>query len=527
MRKNYKKIVVITLCLTIVFNVVWLGTFTVSADNPTSGTCGGDLTWNYDENSYTLTIRGTGWMKGYSNTGTTAPWRPYYETMKTVLIESGVKSIGRYAFYGCTGLTSITIPDSVTNIESYAFSGCTGLTSVTIPDSVTSIGGSAFSGCTGLASITIPNSVTNIRFEAFDGCTGLTSLNIPDSVTSIEGEAFCGCTGITSITIPSNVSYIGSCVFSYCNGLASIKVSPGNAVYHSSKNCLIETANKILISGCKTSSIPEDGSVTSIGGGAFEGCAGLTNITIPDTVTSIGDAAFKCCTGLVSISIPGNVTKIGYAAFSGCTGITSVIIPNSVLSIGDYAFYNCNSIRIIYIPLNTTRIGVSAFQGTSLKDIYYGGDEADRHDLSIADNNSKVNYATWHYNSKMSDMTSNPDNPDNPGSDVSTATVSAPTGTKSLNWRYRAHLVASAENLPERCHIAWYEGNTKVSDNADFTTGSLTSNHTYTAKIVDASGTVVSNSAQEKTVKVEVKTDFFSKIISFFSRLFGSDVVDI
>ena len=104
-----------------------------------------------------------------------------------------VKSIGGSAFSGCTGLTSIEIPNSVTSIGDFTFSGCTGLTSIEIPNSVTNIGSSAFRGCTGLTSIEIPNSVTSIGSSAFSGCTGLTSIEIPNSVTSIGSSAFYGC----------------------------------------------------------------------------------------------------------------------------------------------------------------------------------------------------------------------------------------------------------------------------------------------------------------------------------------------
>ncbi|MBQ7407207.1 MAG: leucine-rich repeat protein, partial [Clostridia bacterium] len=120
------------------------------------------------------------------------------ESLKTVIITGGF-NIGDSAFKGCTGLTSITIPDSVTTIGDSAFKGCTGLTSITIPDSVTTIGNSAFSGCSGLTSITIPDSVTTIGNSAFKGCTGLTSITIPDSVTTIGNSAFSGCSGLTSI----------------------------------------------------------------------------------------------------------------------------------------------------------------------------------------------------------------------------------------------------------------------------------------------------------------------------------------
>ena len=135
-----------------------------------------------------------------------------------------VMSIGTLAFYYCSGLTSVTIPNSVTSIGESVFSRCSGLTSVTIPNSVTSIGGGAFSECSGLTSITIPNSVTSIGDYAFSSCSGLTSVTIPNSVTSIGWNAFFGCSGITSITIPNSVTSIGNYAFSGCSGLTSITI---------------------------------------------------------------------------------------------------------------------------------------------------------------------------------------------------------------------------------------------------------------------------------------------------------------
>ena len=127
-------------------------------------------------------------------------------------------NLGNHAFYGCTGLTSLTIPSSVTSIGDYAFSGCSGLTSLTLPSGVTSIGNHTFYGCSGLTSLTIPSGVTSIDWYAFAGCSGLTSLTIPSSVTSIGYGAFAGCSGLTSIYVyTKKLPELGYYVFNGCD----------------------------------------------------------------------------------------------------------------------------------------------------------------------------------------------------------------------------------------------------------------------------------------------------------------------
>ena len=214
-------------------------------------------------------------------------------------VEYPVDGIGYFAFYDCSNLTSITIPNSVTSIGIQTFYGCSSLTTITIPNSVTSIGGAAFAYCSALTSITIPNSVTSIGGVAFYYCTGLTTITIPNSVTSIEGNAF-----------------------RYCS-FTSIKVDADNNKYDSRDNCnaIIETKTNTLITGCKNTIIPN--SVTSIGGSAFEGCTGLTSITLPNSVTSIGDYAFMFAS-LTSITIPNSVTSIEDYAYSGCSKLEEV-----------------------------------------------------------------------------------------------------------------------------------------------------------------------------------------------------------
>ena len=193
-----------------------------------------------------------------------------------------VTSIGGNAFFGCTSLTSITIPESVVSIGDSAFAYCTSLTSVTIPDSVTSIGNVAFGVCESLTSIMIPDGVTIIGNLAFIGCTSLTSITIPDSVTTIGGYTFSDCSKLTSIDIPDSVTIIGSDAFSGCSSLSDITIPDG---------------------------------VTSIEVGTFSGCTSLTRITIPESVVSIGDSAFAYCTSLTSITFKGNAPTFGVTVF--------------------------------------------------------------------------------------------------------------------------------------------------------------------------------------------------------------------
>ena len=243
--------------------------------------------------------------------------------------------IGDYAFFRCSGLTSLTLPSGVTEIGDYAFFRCSGLTSLTIPSGVTEIGGNAFYCCSGLTSLTIPSGVTKIGDSAFDFCSGLTSLTIPSSVTWIGDNAFSGCSGLTSLTIPSSVTWIGDYAFYGCSGLTSIPLPSG---------------------------------VTKIGYSAFYGCSGLISLTLPSGVTEIGDYAFYGCSGLTSLTLPSGVTEIGSRAFSGCSGLTSLTLPSSLTSIGDRAFRGCSGLTSIYVYTEKLpSIGSDVFYGCNAK----------------------------------------------------------------------------------------------------------------------------------------------------------------
>ena len=193
---------------------------------------------------------------------------------------------------------------------------------------------------------------------------------IPNEVVEIEEYAFREnpdkISNMTSIFIPKSVKKIGTRYtfgggsLSACPELESIVVDKENPVYHSQDNCLIETATKTLISGCNYSVIPNDGSVTKIGSGAFERCKKLTSIVIPDCVTSIGAHAFQYCSSLRSVVLPTALKSLQKETFFGCQALENISIPNSVTKIGRACFYD-TGLRSIVIPEGVISIAKNAF----------------------------------------------------------------------------------------------------------------------------------------------------------------------
>ena len=255
----------------------------------------------------------------------------------SVIIPDSVTNIGDGAFCGCKALISITLPNGLTSINERVFAYCDSLTDITIPESVISIGNGAFERCTSLETITIPDSITsigdyafyccyelkNIKFSnnivsigssAFDGCTSLTSVILPCGVESVGEMAFCNCIELKSVYIPASVKYIGELPFGVCMNLESITAAKENKYYHSDGNSLIDTKNKVLITGSNNSIIPTDGSVEKIDMYAFVYCSKLTNILIPRTVQYIGECAFLA-TDIKKVTIYSNVETIGEMAF--------------------------------------------------------------------------------------------------------------------------------------------------------------------------------------------------------------------
>ena len=249
-------------------------------------------------------VNGGGYYYYYDYDGWSYIYGTYYD------------KIGDYAFKGCSGLTSLTLPATITTIGKYAFEDCTGLTSLNLPAGITSIGRRAFGGCSGLTSLTLPAGITSISDEAFYLCSGLTSLTLPAGITSIGSAAFCGCSGLTSLALPAGITEIGGSAFFACSGLTSLTLPAG---------------------------------ITEIGYQAFSYCSGLTSLTLPAGITSISDNAFYGCSGLTSLTLPAGITLIGESAFCGCSGLTSLTLPAGITEIGSSAFSYCSGLTSIYV----------------------------------------------------------------------------------------------------------------------------------------------------------------------------------
>ena len=265
-------------------------------------------------NGRTMTaIGGSGYLEDGSSSGTSVLG---LDIVENLVIENGIKIINIKAFYNCTNLISIIIPDSVTNIGGYAFCYCTNLKNIIIPHNITSIEEYVCCYCTSLTSVTIPDTATSIGKYAFYNCISLKNITLPNSVISIRSSAFSNCSSLENITIGGNIMSIGTNTFYKCTSLESITIPNG---------------------------------VTSIGVDAFSYCSNLTSVTIPNGVVRIYSSAFSYCTKLANITIGNSVTSIGSSAFKNCSSLTSITIPNNVTSIENWAFQNCTILESVTI----------------------------------------------------------------------------------------------------------------------------------------------------------------------------------
>ena len=339
-----------------------------------------------------------------------------------VTVADGTKTILDCAFLGCSQVTQVTIPESVTTIGAAAFANCTGLTTAVIPKNVTCIDTLTFGNCSALTSVTIPNSVTYIGNYTFLGCKNLTDIYYDgtqaqwntiyfgtvdnslknavihcsdgdfeyakssldsNGVLTIYGSGpfeqtnFENGESIKKAVIKEGITVLPLSIFSNCPNLTEIYVEPGNTSFTSIDGVLYTlNGDGLYRYPCaKEGTVNISDDVTTIYGGSFWGCTGITTMTIPDNVTEIGWGAFEYCTNLTQITLPKGITSIEFFTFLGCSELKAVAIPESVNCIESAAFLGCDN----------------------LTDIYYGGTEEQWKKITIENDNDPLDNATIHY----------------------------------------------------------------------------------------------------------------------------------
>jgi hypothetical protein len=303
------------------------------ASGTTSGGCNWILTGTTD--NYTLSITGAGAMGNYYS-ASAVPWYSYRTGIKTVDMQQDVTSIGTYAFYECSGLTSIAIPDLVTLIGYDAFFGCSDLTAVTIPNSVVSIGERAFNGCTGLTAVTIGTSVDFIGGYAFGDCPNLTTVNFNAVNCPFAEVPFVGCEAFTTLNIGNEVTIIPDYAFYGCTGLTAINVDESNTRFSSNNGVLFNKDQTTLIK--------------------YPAAKAGTSYTIPSSATEIGAWAFEHCRNLRTITVPASVVTIGNAPFGYIIGLQDVYFLSETAPAVQGCGIRCeaNSDFTIHIPFRNT-----------------------------------------------------------------------------------------------------------------------------------------------------------------------------
>ncbi len=422
----------------------------------TSGTCGENVSWSFDEVTGTLTISGEGAIEEYIG------WSGLGEKIKTLNIKDGITEICDFAFSDCTSLKTVYLPENLTKLGEFVFSGCTLLLNVEIPNGVVCIGDGAFYNCTSLEKVDIPDSVvtlgglvfrdcmslkevklseniTRIEQQTFLNCTSLYKINIPPKLISIGDFSFRECTSLESISLPSGLIRIEGAAFTDCKLLSDIKI-PDSVSFIAPQafdntgfyNNLANWENDVLYIGnhlivAKTTVEGEysikEGTV-NVASYAFADCSLLANVIVPESVKSFGFSVFlntefrtnednwennffyagnhliHAASSLAGeCNIKEDTKSIAAFAFTHKEKIESIIIPESVRIINENAFENCYGLKSVTIPLSVEIIGAGAFTGcNNLTTTNYAGTEEQWNTISIgADNEVLTENIVFNY----------------------------------------------------------------------------------------------------------------------------------
>ena len=344
--KKGKKILSILLVLT------FLLPFLPLQARAAGGSFGDGLSWSLDS-SGTLTISGKGAMPVFANIYA-PPWSNYGSSIKRVIVQEGVTTIGRCSFTNCSNLTSVSIAATVTGIYDMAFQG-TGLEEVTIPKSVSTLDG-AFERAEKLKKVTLEEGVSSVGSRAFAFCPALQSIILPASLKTIDPQAFMGSANLTSIQVAS-----------------------GNAAYCSDNGALLtkDKTRLVIVPDGKSGTYTVPGTVTTVGEFSFNECTKITKVVLPEGVKTIETYAFFGCENMTAIQLPDTLTSLGYAAFAYCESLNSISLPGKLEKLDYYTFDGCTALSEVYFRGNPPAvIEPGAFDGITATVYYPSGNSA-------------------------------------------------------------------------------------------------------------------------------------------------------
>ena len=359
---------------------------TMSAKTAESGYCGANLTWFYNPSDSSLTISGTGPMTNYSQDNH-APWYEYNDKIKSLKLESGMTTIGDYAFFFLSLVKEATIPEGVTSIGDYSFGGCAALNGLYIPYGVKTIGQSAFAFCISLEEVYMRYGVTSIGVGAFGFCTELIEVAIPATVTTIGDKAFYYCSKLSAIAnFATNPQSINADVF---EGVDKTKCSlyvPDYAIANYNKPTWIEFYKETFKSSGDFEGTSlhysidfETGTMTITGTGMLPDSEihlpfvydviknQINKLVLPSGLTGIGEYNFAYFSALTFLKIPDGVAILKRAAFGGCYALETVEIPSSTAIIEDFVFADCYSLKTVYNYATVPQsINANVFDGVDI-----------------------------------------------------------------------------------------------------------------------------------------------------------------
>ena len=399
----------------------------------TDARCGNGVTCTLSEDGV-LTISGTGEMWDYTlnyiDENGDGIWEvdipPWYRDklkIKAVVIEEGVKTIGRNAFDGAENMESISIPDSMLQIRKYAFYGCKSLKTIRIPKKVNFLENNALYGlsvdsfevdpenqhfCSDEQGVlynkdktylikapktlqgkyVVPDSVVTVERLAFAGCNALTDLTFGEALEEIvgtsAGSAISNCANLRTLTFQGGPIDMSTHAIGDLPALESITIGskttalPSLAGYPKLKEINIHqdnpnfcVVNNVIYSKDKTTLLrcppAQEGTlvlpdtVTKINRSAFSKCALLEKVVLPEKLESIESSAFSGCTALAEVNLPANLEYIDFGAFSGCTSLKEIAVPQKLTYIARETFNGCTALQSVTLPEGIITIGISAF----------------------------------------------------------------------------------------------------------------------------------------------------------------------